>query len=80
MVLCSPIQAVAAQCRFVLTHYLSGMIAETFVTHLLKRRQEMMEHKVYAVQGAHMYTPASSAATAGEEQFPDPGQQEPSTH
>ena len=63
-----------------MTHYLNGMMAETFVTHLLKRRQEMMVHKVYAVQGAHMYTPASSAAPVGEEQSPDPGQQEASTH
>ena len=69
-------QAVATRCRFVRVHYLSGMMADTFVTHLLKRRLELIEHNLHEIQGAHKYTPALSTAVAGEEEPPDPMEQE----
>lgn len=81
LALCSPVQALATQCRFIKAHYLSGMVAETFVTHLLKRRQELIVHNLHSVQGAHKYTPSLSAADAGEEQSPaSPVGQEHTAH
>lgn len=73
-------QAVATQCRFVRVHYLCGMMTETFVTHLLKRRLELIEHNLHEVQGAHRYTPALSTAVAGEDEPPDPVEQEYKAH
>lgn len=61
-------QALATQCRFIKAHYLSGMVAETFVTHLLKRRHELIVRNLHSVQGAHRYTPSLAAADAREEQ------------
>ena len=51
-------------------------MADTFVTHLLKRRLELIEHNLHEIQGAHKYTPALSTAVAGEEEPPDPMEQE----